>query len=1054
MQFVLSQKTIKDGKAALLIDGGLPSGIHKIATKIQSDIKAVFGVAPEIYSLDFLGKSTAEAKRAREKIEYPILILMDQSGSPKAAGTGENKGASKGSSTSNTLTNLEKSGLLDLSKVRGKREVYLHKIIEKLPAEEVGLKKKGSQTGEGKVLLPKNKAALVIAGSDKRGTIYGLFALSEMLGVSPFIDWLDVMPERKTEITIPGKYEFVSKEPSVRFRGFFINDEWPAFGNWCNKRFGGFNAKCYEHVFELLLRLKGNYMWPAMWSAIFPNDGPGLASAELADELGVVMGMSHHEPCLRQGEEYKYLRGPGSIYGDAWNFLSNEKGITKFWEDGLIRSGKFENVITVGMRGEADTAIMGKEATLKDNIDLLRKVLKTQNRLIKKYVNKDLDEVPRMLALYKEVEPYFYGDEKTPGLMGDPELEGVTLMLCDDNFGNLRTVPTPEMRNHKGGYGMYYHFDYHGYPISYEWFNTSHLPKVWEQMTTAYDCGIRDLWIVNVGDIFSTEYPLSFFLDLAYDFDKWGTSNKNAAHEYTKLFVEKYFGTTLSAAQKKQVNDLLLGYTRITAARRTEAMNDDVYAPFAYGETEDLLKRIDKLMSTTSKLYDTLTAAGTGKASEKTDGADAAKASAKAAGAGVAKDSAKTAGAGTGKLSANVAYRFYELVYLPLMANLNVQKMWLLTTQNHAYAKIGSTYAMTLAEKVSECLEFDQEIVDELHKIHGGMWYGMGLSEHIGFKNWCEEGCQYPVVHTFLPGNKDRLIVTVPDTGDYSEGYFWTRKALVLPSFLDPRVKEGALELTTGCDKKISFRIECDAKCLQITPSSGTVDPRTRKIVKIKIDRSKLPKKGSAAAKKNEPAKITIRFGEGAFVDVEVPLTTDAPEYISILAENFTENLPGKAGSFEKIPDYNRGMSAMKAFPQDVTFKKAGDAPKLTYLLDVPKAGKYALRLMTNPSNPPTREPEIFFGVSVNDGKEKKVNMIPEGFAVGDNQLIWKQGVLDNIRITEVGLDLKEGKNTIGIRAVSPNFVLMKLVLFEEGKAPMDSYNGPKENQPVQTERK
>ena len=192
-----------------------------------------------------------------------------------------------------------------------------------------------------------------------------------------------------------------------------------------------------------------------MWAEIFPDDGPGLANAELADELGVVMGMSHHEPCLRQGEEYKHLRGPKSIYGDAWNFLKNEKGITRFWEDGLKRSSKFENVITVGMRGEADTAIMGKDATLKDNIDLLRKVLKTQNKLIRKYVNKDLDKVPRMLALYKEVEPYFYGDEKTPGLMGDPELDGVTLMLCDDNFGNLRTVPTPEMRSHKGGYGMY-----------------------------------------------------------------------------------------------------------------------------------------------------------------------------------------------------------------------------------------------------------------------------------------------------------------------------------------------------------------------------------------------------------------------------------------------------------------------------------------------------------------------------------------------------------------------------------------------------------------------
>ena len=553
---------------------------------------------------------------------------------------------------------------IDVSDIKGKREVY------KLEVKD---------------------GALVITGSDKRGTIYGLFKLSEMLGVSPFIDWLDVQPVKMKEFKIPEDFCMISKEPSVKFRGFFINDEWPAFGNFCNKRFGGFNAKVYEHVFELLLRLKGNYMWPAMWSAIFPDDGPGLANAELADELGVVMGMSHHEPCLRQGEEYKYLRGKDSIYGDAWNFLTNEKGITRFWEDGLKRSGKFENVVTVGMRGEADTAIMGKEATLKDNIDLLRKVLKTQNGLIRKYVNKDLDKVPRMLALYKEVEPYFYGDEKTEGLMNDPELEGVTLMLCDDNFGNLRTVPTPEMRAHKGGYGMYYHFDYHGLPVSFEWFNTTHLKKVWEQMTTAYDFGIRDLWIVNVGDIFSNEYPLSYFLELAYDFERWGTDNIESASEYTKLMVERNFKGKLTASELKKCIDLLEGYTRITSARRTEAMNSYTYAPFAFNEAFDTLTAVEKLMSDAQKLLE--------------------------------------------KLNGNTRFAFYELIWLPLTANMNVQRMWLLTTLNHGFAKQGSTYAMALGKKINECIEYDRKIVDELHKIEGGKWYGMGLSEHIGFNN-------------------------------------------------------------------------------------------------------------------------------------------------------------------------------------------------------------------------------------------------------------------------------------------------------------------------------
>ena len=407
MEYVLSANVIKSRKAAFLYDEGEWSGVRKIADRVCDDIKAVFGRKPELLSVK-------EAVQ-EESVTAPVLF-----GTVGKAGF---------------LSKLDKAGLFSLSEIQGKREVYSFTLLRNVPKK---LFVSGAKGEFAQLLL--------IAGSEKRGTVYGLFHLSEMLGVSPFIDWLDMKPAKLDRFTLEEGFHFVSKEPSVRFRGFFINDEWPAFGNFCTKNYGGFNAKVYAHVFELLLRLKGNYLWPAMWSAIFPNDGPGLENAILADELGVVMGASHHEPCCRQGEEYRYVRGKDSVYGDAWNFNTNEKGITRFWEDGLKRSGKFENVITVGMRGEADTAILGREATLADNIDLLRRVLKTQNGLIKKHVNKDLDQVPRMLALYKEVEPYFYGDETTPGLMGDPELEGVTLMLCDDNYGNLRTLPTPEMR--------------------------------------------------------------------------------------------------------------------------------------------------------------------------------------------------------------------------------------------------------------------------------------------------------------------------------------------------------------------------------------------------------------------------------------------------------------------------------------------------------------------------------------------------------------------------------------------------------------------------------
>ena len=889
---------------------------------------------------------------------------------------------------------------VDTTIIDGKREVYKMEVID---------------------------TALVITGSDKRGAIYGLFRLSEMLGVSPFIDWLDIKPPKMQSFKISGKFSSVSKEPSVKYRGFFINDEWPAFGNFCMHNFGGFNAKMYEHVFELLLRLKGNYLWPAMWAEIFPDDGPGLANAELADELGVVMGMSHHEPCLRQGEEYKYLRGPKSVYGDAWNFLKNEKGITRFWEDGLKRSGKFENVITVGMRGEADTAIMGKDATLKDNIDLLRKVLKTQNKLIRKYVNKDLDKVPRMLALYKEVEPYFYGDDKTPGLMGDPELEGVTLMLCDDNFGNLRTVPTPEMRSHKGGYGMYYHFDYHGLPISFEWFNTSCLAKTWEQMTTAYDFGIRDLWIVNVGDIFSNEYPLSFFLDLAYDFDRWGTTNHDAPVEYTKLIVERIFGTNVSAADKRAIRELLLGYTRITSARRTEAMNDRVYNAFNYNETFDLLEKIDALMKKCDKLRD--------------------------------------------RFEGNTEFGFYELVWLPLTANLNVQRMWLLTTLNHAFCELGSTYAMTLAKEINKCIAYDKIIVDELHTIHGGKWYGMGLSEHIGFNNWCEEGCKYPVVGTFEPANKERLITTIKGSCQNTEGKFWTGRILLLDNFLDPSCNEATLLLSTACDRDVKFSVENPCKGLVFSSAEGVIKPYTLTELKVKIDRS--------AIRRGDSTEFCIHSADGYTV-VKVPFNRASSfkgekichwvgrkdygediikanifdrsleknafgmNYISIPAGDYSRSIPSpSSAAFGIIPDYSRGMDAVKAYPQDKVLGTK-NAPCLEYRISVPSAGKYDVTLYTNPSNPFGREPRILVGISVNEGSIKKVNMIPEGFAVGDGNPYWSQGVLDNVRKTTVTVDLKAGLNTLKIHAINPNLVLQKIVICEKGAKVPESYLGPK----------
>ena len=401
----------KDSAASLYLDakGEDYDGLSLIAASVAKDI-----------SLVTKEKAKANVVTKTESLkEYAII----------AGSIGNNA----------VIDSLIEQGKVDASQIKGKREVYRIQVVEN-PVANV-------------------KKAIVVIGSDKRGTIYGLYHISEKMGVSPWVYWGDATPVAKDVVQIPEKELTVtSKEPSVKYRGIFLNDEAPSLTSYAKKKFGGYNQYFYENVYELILRCKGNYLWPAMWSNTFSEDGKGtnkLANAELADKYGIVMGTSHHEPLCRAGVEWqnKYRQ-----YGtsNAWDFNTNETAITKFWEDGVTRNKNFENVYTLGMRGESDSSLSG---TKEENIALLKKVISTQKDILKK---NNLSDAPQVLTVYKEVEDYWHGTDKAEGLKKWNVLDDVTIMLCDDNFGNMRTLPTKEDKNRKGGYGMYYHFDYHG----------------------------------------------------------------------------------------------------------------------------------------------------------------------------------------------------------------------------------------------------------------------------------------------------------------------------------------------------------------------------------------------------------------------------------------------------------------------------------------------------------------------------------------------------------------------------------------------------------------
>lgn len=945
-------------------------GVIRVTEKVAHDVELVSGKKPQIL------------------VEKEIPETLESSGEDWTI-----IAATKGKSS--FLKKLEEAGSAELKELEQKRECYAWIFPEIKNRTKSNL--------------------LVIAGSDKRGTIYGLFHLSEMLGVSPFVDWCGLMPPKQEKIELREDMACISKEPSVRYRGFFINDEWPAFGNWCNHNFGGFNAKAYDHVFELLLRLKGNYLWPAMWSAKFADDGPDLLNAELADEYGIIMGMSHHEPCLRQGEEYKYLRGKNSVYGDAWNFRTNREGITKFWEDGLKRSGKFENVITVGMRGEADTAIMGKNATLEDNIQLLRDVLKTQKKLIQERVNPDLTKVPRMIALYKEVEEFFYGNEKTKGLMGAEELEDVILMLCDDNYGNLRTLPTEEMRKHAGGYGMYYHLDYHGWPVSYEWINSSYLPKIWEQMSMAYDFGVRELWMVNVGDIATQEFPLSFFLDMAYDFDRWGSRALNCTQEYTRKWVRQQFGSVEEETQDT-IADILEQYTKIIHRRRPEALNPETYHPVQEKESSRIFEEEEQLLKKLQDVYETI---------EKTNPQN---------------------------LSA-----FIALVYYPAFGTMNLVKMQILAGWNHYYANLGAVCANDYGDEVERCMEQDRKAVEMYHQMDQGRWYGMGMSQHIGFTHWNEDECRNPVVMRVIPLKKRSILVAADGTAQHAEGSPWLDNTMKLKDFLNPDCTRASVTLYSRSDLKAEYKVLKKPGWLSVEPMEGWLDGVSQKKVRLNLTliKQRLPETNQDTIQDS----LEIATPEGK-CEITVPVYTgnlqdkknvfvDTMGYLSIEAAHYVNSVPGnykdRQVKFENLQGYGKTNSAMKAFPSDACTVPGQDAPYLEYQFVLEESGTYEAEFYMQPSNPVTRENQLLYAVRINEEMTETVNAVEKDYQVGDQAEKWAEGVLSQIRRQTVSIKCRAGFNTLRVYHVTPGFVLEKIVIYPMGEKPEESYLGPAE---------
>lgn len=525
--------------------------------------------------------------------------------------------------------------------------------------------------------FPGIEQAIVVAGNDRRGLAYGVFELSKQMGVSPWYWWADVPVPSHKHLYIRAQAR-LEDAPLVKYRGIFINDEAPALSGWTREKFGGFNHRFYARVFELILRLRGNYIWPAMWGNAFYDDDS--LNRRVAEEYGIVIGTSHHEPLMRAHAEWrKYGQGP-------WDYNQNETRLREFWKGGMERAHN-EKIVTVGMRGDGDEPMSRETAT-----SLLEKIVADQRKIIEEVTGRPAPETPQLWALYKEVQDYYDQGMRVP--------DDVTLLVADDNWGNIRRVPDMQAPPRQGGYGIYYHFDYVGGPRNYKWINTNPLPRIWEQMHLAWEFAMKQIWIVNVGDIKPMEFPISFFLDYAWNPE---AIDADDIMPWSVDWASRQFGQ----AHANEAAALLSLYGKYNSRRKPELLDARTYS-FHYDEWPRVVNEYRQLLDRAQALKEKI------------------------------------------PLAQQDAY--FQLILHPIWVSANLYELYYEVALNQRAYERGSAEANKHAERVKQLYVQDSLITLAYHQLGNGKWNHMMSQTHIGYTYWQQPPVQrMPAVKYLSP---------------------------------------------------------------------------------------------------------------------------------------------------------------------------------------------------------------------------------------------------------------------------------------------------------------
>ncbi len=815
------------------------------------------------------------------------------------------------------------------------------------------------------------RRALVIAGADKRGTIYGIYDLSEQIGVSPWYWWADVrVPHADALYVQPGRY--VQPAPAVKYRGIFFNDEAPALSGWTKEKFGGMNHQFYTKVFELLLRLKANFLWPAMWNNAFAADDP--LNAKLADEYGIVMGTSHEEPMMRAEKEWTWG------HHGAWDYTTNQKEIDEFWRAGMERDKNYEEVVTLGMRGENDTPMSASA-----NTELLERIVADQREILKETVNPDLAKVPQVWALYKEVQGYYEKGMRVP--------DDVTLLWSDDNWGDLRRLPTAEERKRSGGAGIYYHFDYVGGPRSYKWLNTNPIPKVQEQMHLALAYGADRLWVVNVGDGKPMEFPIEFFLDYART---PGRLDKDHLGEFTKLWATREFGPE----HADEIATAMEEYTQYNGRRKPELIDPSTFSLTNYDEAE----RVDSEWKTLADRVDKLAA----------------------------------------QVPDDERASYFELIQYPVDACANLTEMNIAAARNAADAKVGNPQANSEAEAVWAMSQKDALLSSEYnHGVLSGKWDHMMDQTHIGYTAWNDPPANVmPAVSWIQVPEVGSLGISAEDATFSRVG---GRFGFSLGTINSVSGETRTLTLFDRGKTPVDFTVQTSAPWIVPSENGGRVSLIEEKVA-IHVDWSKVPTDADSAE-----GTVTVSSGDGRPMTytlraLRLPITrTDAhgfvegDGYVAIEAADTSNRTADGETHWEELPGYGETKSAMTVFP--VTAESNTDSKAaLEYNIYLYDAGDFQLQATLAPTLNFVPGRGLRFAVSVDDGPRTVVDELEH-----NSQQDWEKAVSDGVRRVTLPLTItKPGYHTLRIWAVDPGVVLERIVVSHGALRP--SYLGPPES--------